>query len=263
MCAKRQAIEGFAFLWDNTERNYFTAMLPWNSEDLTFDETRFSGTARLFPLPDLVLFPHVMQPFHVFESRHRDLLNAALDHDGLIAMSLLAPGWESGYEGCPPLLPHACLGRVITHQRREDGQYDVLLLGMRRIKIIEELSPRNTFREAKVQLLDDLCDSENDSGRESLQTALMQSFQENLPGGESASAAVRELLSTDIPLSVLTDLVSFALPLPIELKTQLLAECDVDRRGWLLLEALETDADSACPKLSKPQGNYSPPFSSN
>ncbi len=238
-------------------------MLPWNAEDLIFDETKFSGTARLFPLSDLVLFPHVMQPFHVFESRYRDLLNSALDHDGLIAMSVLAPGWESAYEGRPPLLSYACLGRIITHQRRKNGQYDVLLLGMRRVKIVEELSPRNTYREAKVELLDDFCESENDSGRESLQTALMQSFQENLPGGQSASAAVRELLSTDIPLGVLTDLVSFALPISVDLKAKLLTECDVDRRAWLLLEALESDAVAECQELPKPQDGYSPPFSHN
>ena len=27
----------------------------------------FDGQVRLFPLPDLVLFPHAMQPLHIFE----------------------------------------------------------------------------------------------------------------------------------------------------------------------------------------------------
>ncbi len=48
------------------------------------------GRARLFPLPDLVMFPHVMQPLHIFEPRYREMLNEALDSDGLIAMSILA-----------------------------------------------------------------------------------------------------------------------------------------------------------------------------
>ena len=82
--------------------------LPWNAEDLTMDEERFKGTARLFPLPDLVMFPHVMQPLHIFEPRYVDLLNSALDSDGLIAMSMLAPGWESDYEG-RPASPSLCL----------------------------------------------------------------------------------------------------------------------------------------------------------
>ena len=89
-------------------------MVPWNAEDLIFDETRFKGVVRLFPLPDLIMFPHVMQPLHVFEPRYRALLNDALNSDGLIAMSMLAPGWEADYEGRPPVLPYACLGKVVT-----------------------------------------------------------------------------------------------------------------------------------------------------
>ena len=38
----------------------------------------FAGQARLFPLPNLVLFPHVMQPLHIFEPRYRELLEDAL-----------------------------------------------------------------------------------------------------------------------------------------------------------------------------------------
>ena len=106
-----------------------TDMVPWNAEDLIFDETRFKGTARLFPLPDLIMFPHVMQPLHIFEPRYRDMLNEALDSDGLIAMCMLAPGWEADYEGNPPLLPHACLGRVVTHHRTDNGEYNILASG--------------------------------------------------------------------------------------------------------------------------------------
>jgi Lon protease-like protein len=116
-------------------------MVPWNAEDLIFDETRFKGVARLFPLPDLIMFPHVMQPLHVFEPRYRELLNDALNSDGLIAMCMLAPGWEDDYEGRPPLLPHACLGKVVTYQRTDNGEYNILLLGMRRIRIDRELPP--------------------------------------------------------------------------------------------------------------------------
>ena len=85
-------------------------MLPWSAEDLTFDETRFSGKVRLFPVPNLVVFPHVMQPLHVFESRYLEMFGEALDGDGLIAMSMLKPGWEPDYESRPALMPQACLG---------------------------------------------------------------------------------------------------------------------------------------------------------
>jgi Lon protease-like protein len=238
-------------------------MLPWNAEDLTFDQERFTGKVRLFPLPDLVMFPHVMQPLHIFEPRYRDLLNEALDSDGLIAMSMLAPGWEDDYEGHPPMLPHACLGKIVTHERTEDGHYNVLLLGLRRILIGEELSPEKSFRQANVTLLDDFYEEENTPERLSLQTALTQQFEESLPNGESSNPNLRELLSTEVPLGVLTDLVSFALPLEFQLKCQLLGESDIDQRAIMLLDALESKPEPADSPESFPWGNYLPPFSQN
>ena len=51
----------------------------------------FSGTAKLFPLPNLVLFPHVIQGLHVFEPRYRQMTADALAGDGLIAIVMLTP----------------------------------------------------------------------------------------------------------------------------------------------------------------------------
>src|SRR4030066_12107 len=60
-------------------------------DDLQFSFEQFSGKARLFPLPNLVLFPHVMQPLHIFEPRYRDMFEDALAGDRLVATVLLAP----------------------------------------------------------------------------------------------------------------------------------------------------------------------------
>ena len=237
-------------------------MLPWNVEDLTIDEERFNGRVRLFPLPDLVMFPHVMQPLHIYEPRYRELLNSALDSDGLIAMSVLAPGWESDYEGRPPVLPHACLGKVVTHQRQDDGHYNILLLGLRRIRINKEFPPERSYREAKVTLLDDYCYTENDSARDLLQTELTEKFQDRLPQGQPTNPNVEELLSSEIPLSVLTDLVSFAVPLELKTKCQLLGECDIDRRAEMLLAALRINAANQQQYPTRGSG-FLPPFSTN
>jgi ATP-dependent Lon protease len=234
---------------------------------LTLDLTHFKGIVRLFPLPDLVMYPHVMQPLNVFEPRYRDLLNAALDSDGLIAMSMLVPGWESDYEGRPAVFPFACLGKVVTHQRQENGHYNILLLGTRRIRILEELPPRRTFREAKVDVLDDFVMSENDPFRDDLQAELSQRFQDTLPSGQTATPAVSQLLSGEIPLSVLTDLVSFALPIDLKTKCKLLAESDVDRRATMLLKAINAQGEPKpkrkATQLRTKRFGKLPPFSPN
>ena len=48
----------------------------------------------VFPLPDLVLFPHVILPLHVFELRYRTMVRDALSGERVIALALLKPGWE-------------------------------------------------------------------------------------------------------------------------------------------------------------------------
>lgn len=240
-------------------------MLPWNAEDLTFDETRFAGTVRLFPLPDLVMFPHVVQPLHIFEPRYRDMLNEALDSDGLIAMSILAPGWEANYDGRPALAPQICVGKVITHQRLDDGHYNLMLLGMRRGRIVTELPARRTFREAEVELVDDVYAVAGESRRDELQASLAQAFQKSLPlaQGEGHEGAMQELLADEVPLGVLTDLVSFALPLKPGLKRELLAECDVDVRARWLLDAMGKPASKQNAQVAAVRGKFPPRFSAN
>jgi Lon protease-like protein len=48
----------------------------------------------LFPLPNVVLFPNVFLPLHIFEPRYREMVTDAIASDRLIGMMLLRPGWE-------------------------------------------------------------------------------------------------------------------------------------------------------------------------
>ena len=50
-------------------------------EPLAFSPDQFTGIARVFPLPNLVMFPHVMQALHIFEPRYRAMLEEAVEDD--------------------------------------------------------------------------------------------------------------------------------------------------------------------------------------
>src|SRR6516225_2957725 len=115
----------------------------------------FNGTVRLFPLPNLVMFPQVMQPLHIFEPRYRQLTTEALAGDRLIAVVLLRPGWEANYTGRPDVHPVACLGRIVVEQRLDDGRFNILLRGLSRIRIMEELETGKQYRAARAELLHD------------------------------------------------------------------------------------------------------------
>jgi hypothetical protein len=62
---------------------------------------------------------------------------------------------------------------------------------------------------------------------------------------------------------VLTDLVSFALPMEFNEKRDLLGECDVDRRAVMLLSALDSAQEHPAPRRARRRFNNLPPFSAN
>jgi len=66
----------------------------------------FSDLLPLFPLPNVVLFPGVFLPLHIFEPRYKEMVADALAGDRIIGMALLRPGWEADYEGRPPIYPY-------------------------------------------------------------------------------------------------------------------------------------------------------------
>jgi uncharacterized protein len=92
----------------------------------------------LFPLPNVVLFPNVFLPLHIFEPRYRQMTADAVADDRVIGMVLLRPGWERDYEGHPAIYRIGCSG-VITHlERLADGRYNLVLRGLDRFRVVEE-----------------------------------------------------------------------------------------------------------------------------
>lgn len=227
------------------------------SDDLSFSSETFSGVVRLFPLPNLIVFPHVMQPLHIFEPRYRAMLEEALAGDGLIAMAVLAPGWEPDYEGRPPLRSTACLCRVATHHRTSEGTYNVLLLGLKRIEIVRELPPSKLFREAEARLIDDEYADDLHSGRPNIQQRLMELFTQALPQSSEGGGQLESLLGKQIPLGMLTDIVAYTLDLPGAVKEQLLAENHVEQRVQLLFDTLSRN------RSGNDRPAFPPPFSDN
>ncbi len=104
----------------------------------------------IFPLPNVVLFPNVFLPLHIFEPRYRAMVGDALEGDRIIGMTLLQPGFEPHYEGRPPVYPVGCAG-VITHaERLPDGRFDIVLRGIEKFRITGE-DESKAYRLAYVQ----------------------------------------------------------------------------------------------------------------
>lgn len=100
------------------------------------------STIPLFPLPNVVLFPGVFLPLHIFEPRYRVMTTDALDGDRLIGMVLLKPGFEAEYEGRPPIYPVGCCGLITHAERLPDGRFNIVLQGLERFRVREEDASR-------------------------------------------------------------------------------------------------------------------------
>src|SRR5262245_52716493 len=106
----------------------------------------------IFPLPNVVLFPNVFLPLHIFEARYREMVADALASDRMIGMALLRPGWERDYEGRPPVYPIGCSGLITHVERLPDGRYNIVLRGLERFRIAAE-DDAKPYRRAVIEPL--------------------------------------------------------------------------------------------------------------
>src|SRR6476661_1841575 len=111
-------------------------------------------TIPIFPLPNVVLFPNVFLPLHIFEARYRQMVEDALKGDRIIGMVLLRPGWEGDYDGRPPVYPIGCAGLVTNAERMSDGRYNIVLQGLEKFRILDEDAVR-PYRVARVDGITD------------------------------------------------------------------------------------------------------------
>ena len=110
------------------------------------------ATIPIFPLQDVMLFPHASRPFHIFEQRYRDMVADALEGDRLIGMVLLEPGYEAEYEGRPPIYPVGSAGFIAEVDELPDGSYNILLRGLTKFRITGE-DHSHSYRLAHVEAI--------------------------------------------------------------------------------------------------------------
>jgi Lon protease-like protein len=109
----------------------------------------------IFPLPNCVLLPGGLLPLHVFEPRYRQLTKDCLAGDQVMGVARLLPGFEADYQGRPPVYGQLGVGRVMASEELPDGRYLLLLRGIARVDLVEELPARKQYREIRAKILCD------------------------------------------------------------------------------------------------------------
>jgi uncharacterized protein len=216
----------------------------------------FSRPVPLFPLPNCVLFPGVVQPLHIFEPRYKEMIADALEDQSAVGLVLLKPGWEKNYYSNPAIHSLLCVGKIVAHELLEDGKYNLLLHGMNRCKLTSERK-RGLYRIAE---LDPLPESTNESPNMAMhRKVLRELFDKTALRQLTVSQSLIPLFDDSIPTARLIDVLAFTLVQDVPTKQQLLEELDPFKRGEHLLrqlvqlaQLLEAQSKSATPATWPP-----------
>lgn len=207
----------------------------------------------IFPLPNLILYPGSLVPLHLFEPRYLRLMEdlLATGEKEMLAGTFL-PGWEEGYFENPALYPVAGLGQVDQVQKDSAGNFNFVLRGIQRVRIVAEpeMPSPTTLPYRKVEI-EELVEPTVESAAAPEQTKAVLQALESLSGSSTAFAA-------DLSLNYLTDVLLVQLPLEIKKKLDLFARTDPHARAEAVLEAWQPFVQRSSPPPMEPGPGFSP-----
>ncbi len=192
---------------------------------------------KVFPLHGVVVLPGTPAPFHIFEPRYKALVGDALRGDRILAVPGLF-GKSDALALRPPLRAVCGAGIIEAEERHDDGRYDIVVRGVARVRLIEELPPSRLYREFRAEILDDVLPH---GGARALQgeleglRQLVFELSTKLPK-ESGAIQLAEAVAQMKEPSAIVDLVAAAAVSDPDARQRVLEELDVAKRLALVME---------------------------
>ena len=107
------------------------------------------GVLPLFPLSGALLLPRGQLPLNVFEPRYIAMVDDALKSHRMIGM--IQPDVQAGAERpVPPLFRIGCAGRITQFAETDDDRYMVVLTGVARFTLVEEVATVTPYRQSRI-----------------------------------------------------------------------------------------------------------------
>ena len=104
----------------------------------------------VFPLSNFIIFPRTTVPLNIFEPRYIDMIDDAMKSNRIIGM--VQP--KKPNQNIPILYNVGCAGRITSFNETDDGRYLIVLVGVSRFKIIDEIESKKLYRECSVNFSD-------------------------------------------------------------------------------------------------------------
>ena len=104
----------------------------------------------VFPLSNFIIFPETTVPLNIFEPRYLQMIDDAMKGSKMIG--IIQPKKQK--QTIPSLYNIGCAGKITNYNETDDGRYLIVLSGISRFKIIQEINTEKLYRECKVNFND-------------------------------------------------------------------------------------------------------------
>jgi uncharacterized protein len=195
----------------------------------------------VFPLTGSLLLPGNLLPLNIFETRYRNMVADALEGEQLIGMvQPVNPRQDNWIDTArvaeedpdnPEIYRVGCLGRIEECEPQDDGRYLIVLRGVSRFRIREELSRPRGYRRVRV----DYTEFERDLGELNVFLNPAQMMRALRAFGDKHELEFDYDLLASVPGISLLNGLSVALPFRPAEKQALLEASDPSVREELLL----------------------------
>ncbi len=189
----------------------------------------------VFPLSNFIFFPKTTVPLNIFEKRYLEMIDDAMKGDRIIGM--IQP--KESNQNLPLLYNIGCAGKITSFNETDDRRYLIVIKGISRFKISQEIKTENLYRKCKV----DYSNFKSDLGdtKEEIKFSDLELIFKNLKSlfdkqGYLINWKELEKQSLDETINAL----SMASPFSLEEKQILLETTNLDKRKKKLEEILNT-----------------------
>lgn len=190
----------------------------------------------VFPLSNFIIFPNSTVPLNIFEPRYLQMVDDSMSSHRYIGM--VQPKSKIS-NSKPELYSVGCLGKITSFNETEDGRYLIILNGVQRFHIINEVDEGKLYRTCKVDFRKFEKDLETNSQK--LNSNDLGTIFKNLKllfEKQGYSINWKEIENQSLYQTINT--LSMASPFSLEEKQILLETIDLDDRKKKLEEILKT-----------------------
>ncbi|MFC1610737.1 LON peptidase substrate-binding domain-containing protein [Myxococcota bacterium] len=189
----------------------------------------------VFPMPTTVLFPGIVLPLHIDDPPYSDMVSDAMADNQTLAVVMIKPGTEG--DDIPQVCDVGGIGQIIHCEKLIGGRYNVLIQGIGRVQLLEELPRQQAYRRFKARVFPQPTDQDaaavqNELLRlESAVISLVASV------AETDAQLVEVVHSTNDPIH-LADILSATVVRDAEVQQELLATHDLKARLARLIDVV-------------------------